>query len=102
MKKILSLVLVLIFAVSLCGCGAVSTTPKEKITQERAIAIALDSAKLAKNDQYKGVAEDVKAIVAKMSTEVLKRDLVSYYLSTGYQYVEQYGYSYEDTYNQPL
>ena len=50
MKKILSLVLVLIFAVSLCGCGAVSTTPKEKITQERAIAIALDSAKLAKKD----------------------------------------------------
>ena len=49
MKNILSLVLVLIFAISLCGCG-VKTTPKEKITQERAITIALDNAKLAKKD----------------------------------------------------
>ena len=53
MKKILSLVLVLIFALSLCGCGAVSTTPKEKITQDQAIAIALDSAKLAIKDVTK-------------------------------------------------
>ena len=50
MKKILSLVLVLIFALSLCGCGAVSTTPKEKLTKDQAIAIALDNAKLAKKD----------------------------------------------------
>ena len=37
-----------------------------------------------------------------MSTDVLKRDLVSYYLSTGYTYVEQYGYTYEDTFNMLL
>lgn len=49
MKKILALVLVLIFAVSLCGCG-VKTTPKEKLTKDQAIAIALDNAKLAKRD----------------------------------------------------
>ena len=47
MKKILALVLVLSFALSLCGCGAVSTTPKEKITKDQAIAIALDNAQLA-------------------------------------------------------
>ncbi len=50
MKKILALVLVLIFTLSLCGCGAVSTTPKEKITQDQAITAALDNAKLAKKD----------------------------------------------------
>ena len=50
MKKILALVLVLIFALSLCGCGAVSTTPKEAITKDQAITIALDNAKLAKKD----------------------------------------------------
>ena len=49
MKKLLSTVLVLIFALSLCGCG-VATTPKEKITREQAISIALENAKLTEKD----------------------------------------------------
>lgn len=49
MKKIIALTLSLIFILSLCGCG-VATTPKKKITREQAIAIALESAKLAEKD----------------------------------------------------
>lgn len=49
MKKILVLILVLIFALSLCGCG-ISTTPKEKLTKDQAVAIALESAKFAEKD----------------------------------------------------
>lgn len=49
MKKLIAIVLSLIFVLSLCGCG-VATTPKEKLTREQAISIALESAKLAEKD----------------------------------------------------
>lgn len=49
MKKLIALTLSLIFVLSLCGCG-VATTPKEKLTREQAISIALENAKLAEKD----------------------------------------------------
>ncbi|MBO5322368.1 MAG: PepSY domain-containing protein [Clostridia bacterium] len=49
MKKLIATVLSLIFVISLCGCGVV-TTPKKNITREQAISIALESAKLDEKD----------------------------------------------------
>ncbi len=44
-------------------------------------------------------ASQVGTIVENLSNDISKRDLVAYFLSTGYQYVESYGYTYEDTFN---
>ena len=99
-KKAAALFLGLALSVGATGCGFITTDNQKDL--EQTVATVDISSKLAKTEQYKDVAGAVKNIIQMMSTDVLKRDLVSYYLSTGYTYVEQYGYTYEDTFNMLL
>ena len=97
-KKAAALFLGLALTVGATGCSFITTDNQADLEQK--VASVNISAKL--EEQYKDVAGDVKDVINLMSQDILKRDLISYYLSTGYQYVEQYGYSYEDTFNMLL
>lgn len=97
-KKAAALFLGLALTVGATGCSFITTDNQADLEQK--VASVNISAKL--EEQYKDVAGDVKDVIGLMSQDILKRDLISYYLSTGYQYVEQYGYSYEDTFNMLL
>ena len=100
-KKAAALFLGLALTAGATGCSFITTDNQADL--EQVVATVDISGKLAaENSQYKGVASEVKEIVGKISTEILKRDLISYYLSTGYTYVEQYGYTYADTFNMLL
>ncbi len=99
-KKAAALFLGLALTVGATGCDFVTTDNQADL--EQVVATVDISGKLANEENYKAVAGDLKTIVNKLSTDVLKRDLISYYLSTGYNYVEQYGYSYADTFNMLL
>lgn len=37
--------------------------------------------------------------ISNVNSTILKRDLVAYFLNTGYTYVSSYGYTYEQTFN---
>ena len=96
-KKAAALFLGIALSVGATGCSFITTDNQADL--EQTVATVDITAKLTGTDEYKN---EVKAIVNKMSSDVLKRDLISYYLSTGYTYVEQYGYSYADTFNMLL
>ncbi len=98
-KKTAALLLGLALAVSSVGCSNFIVTDSEKDLAQTVAKVDI-SAQLAKDgSEYKDVAAGVGEIVKSLSTEISKRDLVAYFLSTGYQYVESYGYTYEDTFN---
>ena len=99
-KKAAALFLGIALSAGATGCGFITTDNQADL--EQTVATVDISGKLSTVEQYKGVADEVKTVVSKLSTDVTKRDLISYYLSTGYNYVEQYGYSYEDTFNMLL
>ena len=100
LKKAAALFLGIALTAGATGCSFITTDNQADL--EQTVATVDISGKLAKEEQYKDVANEVKAVIGKISTDVLKRDLISYYLSTGYTYVEQYGYSYADTFNMLL
>ncbi len=101
-KKTAALLLGLALAVGGAGCNFVLTDNQKDLAQTVATVNIADS---LKNDEtYQAYADDVNALIEKISggkssAEISKRDLVSYFLSTGYMYVQNYGYSYEDTFN---
>ena len=99
-KKAAALFLGIALSVGATGCSFITTDNQADL--EQTVATVDISGKLGANEQYKAVAGEVKEVIAKLSKDIKKRDLISYYLSTGYQYVEQYGYSYEDTFNMLL
>ncbi len=98
-KKTAALLLGLALTVgSIGGCGFILTDNEKDLAQTVAkvdISAQLDT----EGGEYQDVADDVAEIVKSLSTEISKRDLVAYFLSTGYQYVESYGYTYKDTFN---
>ncbi len=97
-KKAAALLLGLALTVGAVGCGNFVVTDSQKDLAQTVATVNI--AKGLKTDEdYKSVAGDVEKVVKKLSTDVSKRDLVAYFLSTGYQYVESYGYTYEDTFN---
>ncbi len=98
-KKTAALLLGLALAVGAVGCKNFIITDNEKDLAQTVAKVDI-SAQLAKDgNEYKDVAADVATVVKSLSTEISKRDLIAYFLSTGYQYVESYGYTYEDTFN---
>lgn len=99
-KKTAAILLGLALTVGATGCNFIVTDNEKDLAQT--VASVDITGSLAKNEKYKDYADDVSAILDNLTTDISKRDLVAYFLSTGYQYVESYGYSYKDTFNMLL
>ena len=98
LKKTAAILLGLALTVGATGCNFIVTDSEEDLVQE--VASVNITAQLEKSD--KALATEMKTVLEDLSTLIKKRDLVSMFLSTGYQYVESYGYTYEDTFNMLL
>ncbi len=58
---------------------------------------------ITKHDDFKsGANASYVSIIQKTNNDILKRDLVSYFMNYGSTYVNSYGYSYKDTFNMLL
>ncbi len=97
-KKLAALVLGGALATGCVGCGNFIVTDNEKDLAQVVANVDITSSS-AFAEEYGDVATDVKEIVKNLSTKISKRELVAYFLNTGYQYVQSYGYTYEDTFN---
>ena len=91
-KKAAAVFLGLAMTVGATGCNFFTVDNQKDLDQ--------NVANVNINDKVKS--DDLGMVLGYLSTTIKKRELVSYYLSTGYQYVEQYGYSYADTFNMLL
>ena len=72
------------------GCSLVSTN--NRLDMEQVIA----TVDISKSDKFES--GDLKYASALSSTQIIKRELISYFLNVGYSYVQN-NYSYEETFN---
>ena len=98
-KKAAALLLGIALVAGSTGCNFVVTNNEKDLAQTVAEIDISGSLKKDPNSEYQAVADEVAAIVKNLSTDISKRDLVAYFLSVGYQYVESYGMTYEQTFN---
>ncbi len=99
-KKAGALFLGLALTLGATGCNFLVTDAELDYAQE--IARVNISETLKSDEDYKDYAKDIGDILEQVPASIVKRDLVSYYMSVGYQYVESYGYSYKDTFEMLL
>ncbi len=97
-KKTAAVFLGLALAMGGVGCSNFIVTDSAKDLAQTVATVDISTA-LADDPTYGSVAGELGNIVENLTKDITKRDLVAYFLSTGYQYVESYGYTYEDTFN---
>ena len=99
LKKAAAAFLTLALTVGATGCTFLVTDNEKDLKQS--IATVNISGTMEKDEAYKEYADDIQSLVDKggLVTDIPKRDLIAYFLSTGYNYVQNYGYTYEDTFN---
>ena len=103
MKKTAALVLGMALAVGGAGCKFVVTDSNNDMAQTVATVNITESLKKTNETSAKEVATLLGIMNdGKTYSEISKRDLIAYFLSTGYTYVQNYGYSYKDTFNMLL
>ena len=100
MKKMAALALGMALTVGATGCDFVVTDNEKDLAQT--VATVNITERLKQDKTYKNSVDDLSAIIGNLSADITKRDLIAYFMSTGYQYVESYGYTYEDTFNMLL
>ncbi len=100
-KKTTALLMGIALTVGATGCGFI-TTDNQKDLEQTVATVDITSQLKKPTSAYKDCADDVAKVVGKMSKDIKKRDLISSFLSTGYQYVQNYGYTYEATFNMLL
>ncbi len=98
-KKTAALLLGLALTVGSVGCANFITTNGEKDLAQTVATVNISKELKKSGSGFENVADDVADIISGISNKISKRDLVAYFLSVGYQYVESYGYSYKDTFN---
>ena len=101
LKKTAALLLGLALTVGATGCNFI--VPDTAADYDQTIA-TVDITKALANDKDfdKASTDAIGEILKKVPAEISKRDLISYFMNVGTQYVENYGYSYEDTFNMLL
>ncbi len=102
MKKTAAILLGVALTAGATGCNFITTDSDKDLAQVVASVNISDSLKT--DDKYSAKATEVSRVIKEcgLDTDIYKRDLVAYFLSTGYNYVENYGYTYEDTFNMLL
>ena len=95
LKKTVALLLSLGLTVGATGCNFLVTDNEADLKQ---IVATVD---ISDNLENSVVKADVEKLIANkgLSTDIPKRDLVAYFLNVGMTYVQNYGYSYADTFN---
>ncbi len=95
LKKTVALLLSLGLTVGATGCNFLVTDNEADLKQ---IVAEVD---ISGNLENATVKTGVETLIANkgLSTEIPKRDLVAYFLNVGMTYVNNYGYSYADTFN---
>ncbi len=91
-KKTAALLLGLGLAIGTTGCGFI-TTDHQKDLDQTVAEVKIEKVLAEENSP---VAEEFKKF--KFSGDIKKRELISYYMSIGYQYVDSYGYTKEQAY----
>ncbi len=101
-KKAAALMLGLALTVGATGCDFISTDSVKDLQQT--VATVNISSLIAEKSDIAEFADDLNAVIdfGGVSKDIPKRDLVSYFMSVGYTYVQSYGYSYTDTFNMLL
>ncbi len=99
LKKVAALVLALGIAVGTAGCNFLVTDSIKDLKQVVATVNVANT--LGKDDDYKNYKDDVEKLISEgvLSTDVPKRDLIAYFLNVGSSYVNNYGYTYEETFD---
>ena len=100
LKKTAALFLGIALTVGGAGCNFIVTDGQKDLEQVVATVNISESLKNT-NDDYSAFAADVNTLIEKggLATDISKRDLIAYFMSAGYTYVQSYGYTYEDTFN---
>ena len=100
-KKTAAALLSIATLVAATGCDAFITTDSQANMRQIVASVNISS-RLAEEEH--AAAGALKAIIDEkgLNTQIPKRDLVALFMTTGYQYVQSYGYSYEDTFEMLL
>ena len=99
MKKVVATLLGVSMAIGATGCQFVVTDNEKDLAQTVATVDISDSLKGGELDV---ASAELDALVGNLSTDISKRELVTYFLNNGYQYVENYGYTYEQAFTMML
>ncbi|MFQ7079566.1 MAG: hypothetical protein ACLRSW_17475 [Christensenellaceae bacterium] len=93
-KKIAVLCLSIAFTLSAaaCGEGLITTNSEKDMAQVIATVNIADRGDTGRRMRLCGRHQS-------MNKDILKRDLVAYFLNVGYTYINSYGYTYEQTFN---
>lgn len=93
-KKVTVLCLCAAFAVGATSCDDLITTVSDKDMEQ--VVATVD---ISKHDDFKdGDFAAYKGVIEKLNKNILKRDLIAYFLNVGYTYVNSYGYTYKQTF----
>ena len=97
LKKTAALLLGFGIALSGAACGFITTDSDADMEQTVA---KVNIAKYVENDdKLNAYASSLSSLIdSGLSTSIPKRDLISYFLSVGYTYVNSYGYTYKQTF----
>ena len=100
-KKVAALMLGLALAVGATGCDFIKTDSMKDLAQTVA---TVNISSMLTDEETKVYAKQLDEIIGfgGLENEIPKRDLVSYFMNVGYQYVQSYGYTYTDTFNMLL
>lgn len=96
-RKIAVICLSVAFTLSAAACGeGLITTNSEKD-----MAQVIGTVNIADHDDFKGSGQyaEYAAVIGSINQNILKRDLVAYFLNAGSTYISSYGYTYEQTFN---
>lgn len=100
-KKTAAIVLALTATVGATGCNFIVTDSEKDLAQPVATVNISAQLRQDQDTKIKNAANSIQELIAKdyLSDSIPKRDLVAAFLSTGYTYVQSYGYTYEETFN---
>lgn len=99
MKKVVAMILGVSMAIGATGCQFVVTDNEKDLAQTVA---TVDISDALKDDGLTVASAELDKLEGNFSADISKRELVTYFLNNGYQYVENYGYTYEKAFNMML